>query len=179
MKNVREKGKIPVGERPRILARYAAGEKLAQIARDYRCTPAAIRYIVNRSRARADNVANAGAAHVDEGGQQSTRQLASAALPVPGRRATTSGRDASTRSIGRPGLLDSELYTRVTGDAVTFLAALDQTASEGSIESLEGLREAIEKLMRSVARTSLEIGRVLNSGNFARVAAGRALVIGN
>src|SRR3954471_5385166 len=38
--------KIARSEWARIAARYAAGEALASIARDYHCTPPAIRYIV-------------------------------------------------------------------------------------------------------------------------------------
>lgn len=177
MRNSREKGKIPVAERPRILARYAAGERLAQIARDYGCTPAAIRYIVNRSRLRPDHVVDSGAVRGDEAVQPLARPFTTAVRrrEVP----LASGRDASAGSSDRRRFLDPELHTRVTGDAVTFLAALDQTASDGSVESLEGLREAIDRLMRSAARTSLEVGRLLDSRGRAGAAAGHVLAVGN
>src|SRR6185437_13928674 len=48
MSNPREKGKIPHSEWPEIHMRYGKGESLASIARDYRCTAPAIRYIVKR-----------------------------------------------------------------------------------------------------------------------------------
>ncbi len=43
-----QKVKIPQGEWPQILAKYA-GETIAQIGRDYGCTALAIRYIIRRS----------------------------------------------------------------------------------------------------------------------------------
>src|SRR5260370_25884196 len=49
MANPRAKGKIPHGEWPQILAKYAGGETIAQIGRDYGCTAPAIRYIIRRS----------------------------------------------------------------------------------------------------------------------------------
>src|SRR6266478_4373823 len=49
MANPRTKGKIPHGEWPQILAKYARGETIAQIGRDYGCTAPAIRYIIRRS----------------------------------------------------------------------------------------------------------------------------------
>lgn len=179
MRNAREKGKIPTTERPRILAKYAAGEKIAHIARDYGCTPAAIRYILNRSNQQQEAVADGVTTRTEESpqvaGRAATRGEEALRAPArPQRRPLPragSGRYALS-SIGQHCLLDTDLYTRVTGDVVAFLAALDRTASEGSLESLESLREAIERLMRSAARTSLEVGRLLDTGSSARAVVG-------
>jgi hypothetical protein len=48
-----KRGKIPQQDWPSIMARYESGETLASIARTYDCSPPAISYIVNRSRARS------------------------------------------------------------------------------------------------------------------------------
>jgi len=50
----------------------------------------------------------------------------------------------------------------VTGDTVSFLAALDYAALEGTLESLTVLQDAIDALMRSAARTRIEISRIVN-----------------
>jgi hypothetical protein len=173
MRNAREKGKIPITERPRILAKYAAGEKVAHIARDYGCTPAAIRYILNRSNKQPEAL---DAATKGEGTPHPAARAPRSPLrggdarPAPGRYAF--------KTSGQNTVLDIDLYTRVTGDAVTFLAALDRTTSEGSVESLEGLQDAIEKLMRSAARTSLEVGRLLETGASTRAAGGQSVFTG-
>src|ERR1700752_492814 len=52
MEKSNQRGKIPQQDWPAIMARYEAGETLASIARTYDCSPPAISYIVNRSRAR-------------------------------------------------------------------------------------------------------------------------------
>jgi hypothetical protein len=175
MRNTREKGKIPITERPRILAKYAAGEKVAHIARDYGCTPAAIRYILNRSKKQSETVVDAAVTRGEETLHPAGR---SPRLPLHRRDAPSASGRYAFSSSGQDTFLDLELYARVTGDAVTFLAALDRTASEGSLASLEGLREAIERLMRSAARTSLEVGRLLDTGATARTAVGQSVFTG-
>src|SRR5579862_5415450 len=52
MEKSSKRGKIPQSDWPLIMARYEAGETLASIARTYDCSPPAISYVVNRSRAR-------------------------------------------------------------------------------------------------------------------------------
>ena len=51
MERSSKRGKIPQQDWPSIMARYEAGETLANIARTYDCSPPAISYIVSRSRA--------------------------------------------------------------------------------------------------------------------------------
>lgn len=52
MEKSSKRGKIPQSDWPLIMARYEAGETLSNIARTYDCSPPAISYVVNRSRAR-------------------------------------------------------------------------------------------------------------------------------
>ena len=52
MEKSSKRGKIPQSDWPSIMARYEAGETLSSIARTYDCSPPAISYVVNRSRAR-------------------------------------------------------------------------------------------------------------------------------
>ena len=52
MERSNKRGKIPHQDWPSILARYEAGETLANIARTYGCSAPAVSYIVSRSRAR-------------------------------------------------------------------------------------------------------------------------------
>jgi hypothetical protein len=66
------------------------------------------------------------------------------------------------------------LLTRVTGDVVSFLAALDHAVLEGSLESLGVLQDAIDALMRSAARTRIELGRILSRDEAAALRRGGA-----
>lgn len=56
MERSSKRGKIPQQDWPSIIKRYEAGETLASIARTYDCSPPAISYILNRSRARGASV---------------------------------------------------------------------------------------------------------------------------
>src|SRR5690349_3828352 len=144
MRNARAKGKIPTIERPRILAKYAAGEKIAHIARDYGCTPAAIRYILNRSNRQQEAVADRATTESEEApqiaGRTAIRGEQTLRTPARSQRAPLARAGSAPyafSSIGQHSLLDTDLYARVTGDVVAFLAALDRSASERSLESLE------------------------------------------
>jgi hypothetical protein len=64
-------------------------------------------------------------------------------------------------------LFGPQLLTRVTGDVVSFLAALDHAVLESSAESLIVLQEAVDNLMRSAARTRIELGRILDRSEAA------------
>jgi hypothetical protein len=52
---------------------------------------------------------------------------------------------------------------RVSADLATFLVALDHVVAGGSIEHLAALRDATDSLMRSIARTRMEVERLLSS----------------
>jgi hypothetical protein len=178
MANLREKGKIPRNEWPRILAKYASGESVAQIGRDYGCTAPAIRYIIKR----------VGVLKRDGGGggTPSERKI----LPAATSRNSTSRSAALARQAngsaapphgaaedGRPAsLLGPELRARVTGDVVSVLAALDRAVLEGSIDSLTALQEAVDSLMRSAARTRIDIGRILDGDESAEFGQSRPAI---
>jgi hypothetical protein len=173
--NLRAKGKIPRNEWPRIMSKYASGETIAQIGRDYGCTAPAIRYIIRR----------VGVLEGDGGGEgpsseriilpsptSSTRTSRGRALSrqrnAPPHVATAAGSGTNARWLG------PELRARVTGDVVSVLAALDRAVLESSIDSLRALREAVDSLMRSAARTHLELGRILNDDEAAELGQSRS-----
>jgi hypothetical protein len=64
-------------------------------------------------------------------------------------------------------VLGAELRKRVSGDLASFLVALDQVVDGGSVQSLTDLQEATDRLMRSVARTRMEIERLLGRNGSA------------
>jgi hypothetical protein len=156
MGNPRIKGKIPHGEWPQILAKYAGGETIAQIAREYGCTAPAIRYIIRRS-----GRLESGSGREDSRPRTSSRGASghgSRAVPAEAlsRLATPAGHGTTASVLG------TQLLTRVTGDVVSFFAALDHAVLESSLESLGVLQDAIDSLMRSAARTRIELGRIRN-----------------
>jgi len=165
MANPRTKGKIAHGEWPQILAKYAEGETIAQIGRDYGCTAPAIRYIIRRS------------GRLKGGGDDGRSSGLKVLQPQPSRPSTSPSGSAARRASShraRAGggtsasALGPQLVTRVTGDTVSFLAALDHAVLEGTTESLTVLQDAIDALMRSAARTRIELGRILNGDDAAR-----------
>jgi hypothetical protein len=149
MANLRQKGKIPRSEWPNILTRYGKGETIAQIGRDYGCTAPAIRYIVKRSGLLKS------AAIRERAGDAGRKQAAGQQRARVGVQVVPSERTPRERSLG------AELRQRVSGDVASFLVALDQAVLDGSLESLASLREATDSLMRSAARTRLELERLL------------------
>lgn len=161
MGSTREKGKIPHSEWPKIVARYNGGETIASIGRAYGCTAPAIRYIVKRSGTLKGEAGRRRMISRLNPSRQHTTQLdaLSAAedggvLPVAVARAG--------RTMGRQ-VLGVELRKRVSGDVATFLVALDQAVLDGSVEGIANLQEATDRLMRSTARTRLELERLLSS----------------
>jgi hypothetical protein len=167
MAKPRTKGKIPHGEWPQILAKYAGGETIAQIGRDYGCTAPAIRYIIRRSgRLKGESGREGLRPRASSSGAPDRRDgRLSAALP---HLATPPDHGTSASLLGTP------LLTRVTGDVVSFLAALDHAVLEGSLESLGVLQDAIDALMRSAARTRIELGRILSRDEAATLRRGGA-----
>jgi hypothetical protein len=167
MVNLRQKGKIPRNEWPRIMSKYAAGESIAQIGRDYGCTAPAIRYIVKR----VEMLKGDGEGPLPEGKNSpsstsrspATRSVARDRQKIRPGSAAPSYFATAAQSGTSGGLLGPELRARVTGDVVSVLAALDRAVLEGSIDSLTTLQEAVDSLMRSAARTCIDLGRILNS----------------
>jgi hypothetical protein len=161
MAGTREKGKIPHGEWPNILAKYNNGKTITQIGRDYGCTAPAIRYIIKRSGMLRDRTGEARAAIVEGPSPQQKGALGHA-----GERPQSDG-PAMTRPSWRPASIDDhllapELRQRVGANIASFLVAFDHAVLEGSIESVANLREATDRLMRSTARTRLELEQLLD-----------------
>ena len=167
-------GKIPRDEWPKILARYNGGETIASIGRAYRCTAAAIRYIVKRSGKLKDE---AGGRRAPSGSRSSVpqraiqlnaRSPAGAELALP--RASAAPLDAGPagRAEGAQAL-GPELRRRVRSDINSFLVALDQVVLDRSPQNLFNLEEATDRLMRSIARTRLELERLLSAHEGAEV----------
>jgi hypothetical protein len=152
MSGAREKGKIARSEWSKIVARYQAGDSIAQLGRDYGCTAPAIRYIIKRTG--AFRAAEEGE-RADLAPSQKTRGPASeeraGGLPA---RASHTMRAADERVLG------AELRERVSADIASFLVALDQVV-EGSTQSAAELQDATDRLMRSTARVRLELERLL------------------
>lgn len=149
----REKGKIAHSEWSKIVARYRAGETIAQIGRDYGCTAPAIRYIVKRTGAfHAGAEGGTGAERASK--LQPSRSAAAEAV-------TARAGGASAGGARQDRILGTELRQRVSGDIASFLVALDQAVIEGSPRSAAELQEATDRLMRSTARVRLELERLL------------------
>ncbi|CAO3429041.1 hypothetical protein [Azospirillum doebereinerae] len=179
----REKGKIPHTEWLEIRTRYAAGESLASIARNYGCTGPAIRYIVNRP-PQADGASDVTppappptgsgtglpetAKRADApGAGPATRIETPAAAPTdrphspPGDR-TPSDRAQSDRPPGdRAGTvsIDADLRWRVSSEIASFLTVFDSFLTESSSESYDDLLGATDRLMRVAARIRIELER--------------------
>jgi len=168
MEKRREKGKIPHTEWPDIRARFAAGESLASIARNYGCTGPAIRYIVNRP-AQADGVTDAGppaptpaspaADRPETAKRADTGDGARAAKPEtpPAAQADRSRNGAGSRA-GTVSI-DADLRWRVSSEIASFLAVFDSFLTESSTESYDDLLGATDRLMRVAARIRIELER--------------------
>jgi hypothetical protein len=164
MASTREKGKIPHTEWPKILAKYNGGETIAQIGRDYGCTAPAIRYIIKRS-GKLKGGADGGRLSVSKGVSSERASRIDEAIEAGGSvRPPGSGQLAigrAARAIGKH-VLGSELRRRVSSDVASFLVALDQAVIDGSADSIANLQDATDRLMRSTARTRLELERLLS-----------------
>jgi len=168
MANRREKGKIPHQEWPAIRARYAGGESLASIARDYGCTGPAIRYIVNRPAAAADDDRPPPAAPPP----RRTTTLSESRPAEEPVRAEPGGADAPAREAPAAGI-DPELRWRVSSEIASFLAVFDSFLTENSPDSYDRLLDATDRLMRVAARTRIELERA-RSTEHARLRQGRS-----
>jgi hypothetical protein len=162
----REKGKIAHGEWPKIVSRYSSGETIASIGRGYGCTAPAIRYIIKRS----------GMLKGEAGGDRPSARAKAAFRSRATGPSNTS--DATTATILLPDgpfqehtaggdVFGSEVRKRVSADLATFLVALDHVVGGGSLENLTALRDATDCLMRSIARTRMEVERLLNNRDAA------------
>ncbi len=162
MPNVRIRGKIPRDEWPKIAARFQNGETLTEIARSYRCTAPAIRYIVGR-------VSIRGGKSKMEMNRDKREKVAMLAPPIENRRTTRIGSTENRSDISRgqgsfsPDSPTRDIWGRVNTDIVTFLAAMDSLSSDDSDTNYEALLLATDRLLWASARTRLELERILGS----------------
>lgn len=151
MSNPREKGKIPHSEWPEIRMRYGNGESLASIARDYRCTAPAIRYIVKRRLSSGD-----GEGEKAQPASSAPHEAHAHAGPEP----------AGRKSVPAPRLsgITLEVQKRVTTEISFFLVALDIALTHPTNANLLALHDATDRLMRAAARVRIETERAVGAG---------------
>ena len=149
MENVRIRGKIPHEEWPKIADRYRRGETLAQIARSYRCTAPAIRYIVARVPLKG------------KGTKAKQRSIGAAA-------ADGTGPSFSLRPPERPSqpapltrISTGVVWNRMHSEIASFLGAVDALSIEESDANYETLLMATDRLLWGSARTRLEVEEIL------------------
>jgi hypothetical protein len=163
--NPRTRGKISRVEWPKIAARLRNGETFTEIARSYRCTAPAIRYIVGRLSDRDKN------GHTD-----SDRREKFVVVPSQTEEPGTSGSPRrSYAARERNDLLTNsstkDIWNRINTDITTFLAALDSLSLEDSDDNYQFLLAATDHLLWASARTRLELERIL--GDRARTVGAR------
>jgi hypothetical protein len=162
--------KISRSEWSAIGARYATGESLASIARAYRCTAPAIRYILNTERrlsgfddaqAQQENQASTAGVALTEHGVVDSSSLASGdagslidAQALANRAFVQSG---GKRTVG----FDMNLKEGMTLEISKFLVAFDAIFAGATPQAFDRLREATDRLMRAAARVRIELERGL------------------
>jgi hypothetical protein len=164
MKRKSEKGKIARDRWPSIVERYKGGGTMAELAREYGCTPPAIRYILTRmgalSASRSSqlprDVGLKGEAHAHE-------QIDVGGLGSPGRppfRQQSTYKHSSPERAMEGGVVDVDLRKRLSADVANLLVSIDQAVAY-DVGSLSTLEDAIDRLMRSAARVRIELERWL------------------
>lgn len=158
--------KISRAEWPAIGTRYAKGESLASIARDYRCTPPAIRYIVRTERQQggpeypespSENRAPDGIITNDATAVPSTLErdhLAQLANSVP-----PTGPTSRPYSGAKTDKFDVSLRDGMTLEISGLLVAFDAVVAEATPEAINQLRKAADRLLRATARIRIELER--------------------
>jgi hypothetical protein len=166
----REKGKIAHGEWPKIISRYSNGETIASIGRGYGCTAPAIRYIIKRSgMLKGEAGGDRPSARSKAASRSRTSGLSNALDAATGTTLLDGGAGSASIRVrtARGGIFGAEVRKRVSADLATFLVALDHVVAGGSPENLSVLRDATDCLMRSIARTRMEVERLLNGRDAA------------
>ena len=158
MPNVRIRGKISHNEWPKIVLRFQNGETLTEIARSYRCTAPAIRYIV------AQVTKKGGSMAIDRG----SGEKVALRVPPEDRRSTRIDSTADRSHLSQdqnesaPQSPTRDIWGRINTDIATFLAAMDCLSSNDSDSNYEALLAATDRLLWASARTRLELERVLS-----------------
>jgi len=160
MSNPREKGKIPHSEWPEIRTRYGNGESLASIARDYRCTAPAIRYIVKRRLSSGD-----GEGEKAQPASSAPHEAHAHAGPEPAGRKSVPARPGPARPEPRLSGITLEVQKRVTTEISFFLVALDIALTHPTNANLLALHDATDRLMRAAARVRIETERAVGAGS--------------
>jgi hypothetical protein len=147
MGNPRVRGKIPHAEWPKIAQRVANGESLAAIAREYECTPPAIRYIAQRMSRQAT------------GEPRATERYGNARrFEVTPPQTRAAGAFSSQRTRGQAPT-SGEVWSRVNADIANFLTAVDTFSTADSPQSRTVLLDATDRLLRASARARMELER--------------------
>lgn len=126
------KKKIAREDWPKIAERYDAGETYVSIARDYGCSPPAIRYVVGQLKGGSD--------------------VSNSAEKLPERNPMI-----IEAAGGRSGKLSDVLLRRATSGVASFLSALDAMMSDPSDTNAGRLRQAADELMYLAARVLVEL----------------------
>lgn len=142
MGHTTEKGKIPRSEWSAIRTRYETGKSIASIARHYRCTAPAIRYILRRP------LSAGGAAPAHAAMTLAAKEPGAAKVlpPIP------RPNKARMRSP-----ISADLHNRITREVSLFLVALDSVLIDPTETSIATLHDASDRLMRAAARVRIEL----------------------
>ncbi len=144
MGNPRIRGKIPHAEWPKIARRVASGESLAAMAREYQCTPPAIRYIVQRMSLKRTDGPHPAELHGEVHHVDVTPQQAESALTFSSQRQTRAQTPTS-----------SEIWSRVNSDIANFLTAADVFFTADNPQNRNVLLDATDRLLRASARARM------------------------
>jgi transposase-like protein len=155
MKRKSEKGKIARDRWPRIVERYSTGGTLAELAREYGCTPPAIRYILTKAGALSTSAPPLGQPHRDPQEKFELSTSGRTALPQE-----SAHRLSLQERAKGGGVVDVDLRKRVSADIANFLVSIDQAVAD-DLSSINSLEDAIDRLMRSAARMRIELERWL------------------
>lgn len=159
MKEATTRGKIPLSDRPTIVARYEGGESIASISRSFGCTAPAIRYLIKRTKGTLSRGSEGSRrATPPSPALPSTLQMVRAAAAPFGR--TDVGASVTTTKKAGSENFDRSLRDRVSGDIAAFLVALDAATLELSRLNIETLVEATDRLLQACARTRMELDRL-------------------
>jgi hypothetical protein len=162
--------KISRSEWSTIGARHATGESLASIARHYRCTAPAIRYILNTERrlSGSDDTQAPEKHHVQKpyaalaafdplSAPQLEASETNASISTQGTVKDALGRSSDRSTVG----FDLNLKEGMTLEISKFLVAFDAIFAGATPQALNRLREATDRLMRVTARVRIELERGL------------------
>jgi hypothetical protein len=160
--------KIARSEWARIAARYAAGEALASIARDYHCTPPAIRYIVRHGTKSGPKPAAAvpGRDHASRNEGKAEREIVSESENTA--RLKPTELQVETSVVSRPNSeaetigFDFSLRDVMTLEVSAFLVAFEAVMHKPAGTEFDQLRDATDRLLRAVARIRIELERIRN-----------------